>query len=254
VGEAKRMSHIVPILLAAAVGLVLALWWASRHTDVRFQQERRSRWLGARSRGWFYQEDLPHPGDFKIRGEWDGIEWEFVCLGETTGATGLCTGARAWWSTAAVRAEAPVLCIAGRRLYRQRLSPSCTAFWRMLGRLRSREENPAQQARRDFLARHAELASGSPRFRRRFAVVSPAFGSSSFDETLERLFLEWPAGEGHFLPERHLEVWMDGAGLRLEVSVPVASLPVIEHMVRLGAALAQSLQPDRKRVDKRRSA
>ncbi len=238
------MSYAVPMLLAAAGGLVLALWWASRHTEARFEQERRSRWLGARSRGWFYQEDVPHPGDFKIRGERDGIEWEFVCLGETAGGAGLCPGARAWWSTTAVRAEAPALCIAGRRLYRLRASTSCAAFGRMLGWLGSGDDNPALRVRRDFLAHHAELAAGSPRFSRRFAVVSPAAGPSPLDDALERLFLEWPPDpDGHFLPERHLEVWMDGTGLRLEASVPVASLPAIEHMVRLGTALAQALRP-----------
>ncbi len=238
------MSYIVPMLLAAAGGLVLSLWWASRRSEAQFEQQRRNRWLGARSRGWFYQEDVPHSGDFKIRGECNGIEWEFVCLGEAAGAAGLCPGARAWWITTAVRAEAPALCIAGRRLYRQRASASWAVFRSLLKWLRSGDDDPTLKARRDFLARHAELSAGSPRFRRCFAVVSPVAGPSPLDDALERLFLQWPrASDEHFLPERHLEVWMDNTGLRLEACVPVAALPTIEHMVRLGTALAQALRP-----------
>ena len=82
---------------------------------------------------------------------------------------------------------------------------------------------------------------GSGRFRLRWKAMarSPGDLSALLDDETEALLLRWPrAVEKNFDPYREVEVVRDDKGLRIEFKYDTSDMPLFEHVVKLGSALA----------------
>lgn len=229
-------SVTILVLLAFGALAVGALWLVRRDAERRHHAEQ-ARWFEARARGWHYQAPQGADGGFTVRGETQGVHWEFVHVvaGESDSAP------RSRWSTTAVTARGPAFQLLGRRTYDLLRSGFGRALVK-LARWTDRNGGAALAfAGQDFVSQAQDIPVGSPAFSCAFALIgpNPDFGRLIDAET-ETLLSSWPRSTGrYFSPELHLTAQLDGQGLRLELAAPVNDIAAIEHAVRLGVALVR---------------
>lgn len=99
------------------------------------------------------------------------------------------------------------------------------------------------QEHRDFAEQARDLQAGSVAFRRRFVLLGRrAAVARLLDRETENLILDWPAFQPSFSrADNCVSVEQGKAGLKATLACDGPSFEVIEHLARLGEALAARL-------------
>ncbi len=223
------------VVLLAFGALVVGAIWLVRRDAARRHHEEQARWFEARARGWHYQAAEPG-GAFTLRGESQGIHWEFVhAAGDSD------SNARTRWSTAAVTTRGPAFQLLGRKTY-EILKGGLGRALVKLARWADKTGGGALAiAEHGFVGQAQDIPAGSAAFRRTFALIGPNPDFARvIDAETEALLTSWPRSAGrHFRPELHLSAHLDGQGLRVEVAAPLTDFAAIDQVVRLGLALTR---------------
>jgi hypothetical protein len=145
------------------------------------------------------------------------------------------------WATRSVQGAATELRLIGRLRYERGKANLEPATEKPSSLILAAREVSAAQARAAFLERTPPVGVGSPNFRKRFTVVARnhRLAVALFDSVTEDLVTRWPRiGARSVDPEACLSVWLDWQGLRVDLEGTSASMAEIEHLVKLGTALA----------------
>ena len=93
----------------------------------------------------------------------------------------------------------------------------------------------------DFIREASVLPVGSRRLRERFKVIARSEADVAMLVTaeIENLLLNWPsATQAGFDPYRATKIICDSQSLRVELKYDTSDMPLFEHLVKLGVALA----------------
>lgn len=231
-------SLSILVLLTFGALVVGGIWLVRRDAERRHHAEQ-ARWFEARARGWHYQNGGA-AGGFTLRGESQGIHWEFAQVaGEGD------SPARWRWSTAALTARGPAFQLLGRKTYEILRGNVGRAILKLTRWAARNGGGAVAVAEYEFAAQAQEIAAGSAAFRRRFALIGPDPDYARLiDAETEALLTQWPRSLGRrFRPELHLSAHLDGQGLRVELAAPAADFAAVEQVVRLGLAFAARARP-----------
>ena len=201
----------------------------------------------ARALGWKFERTNPVLRDYAITGTLpNGASWKLVYRVDR-GESGPRCGLE--WSTGSVRAKQTELMIAGKPVYDHRMSLTMRTSMQLTAGVskmlnkgpESSVSNKWQEDLAEFLGKARDLGMGSARFRERFVVAAPAGTAPrlKLDSELEQLICDWPKVDGVPLDaEQRFAAWLEAIGLRIVCDVEDPPLPIVEHVVRIGVALA----------------
>jgi hypothetical protein len=231
------MSPLWLALLLFVVGAALALAWTLRgRGSASGRADTASRPARAAELGWQY--DAAPDGDalFTFKGEDAGVKWK---LSYRAGDAGAGERPTLTWATRSVQGTATELRLIGRSRYERGKANIEPIRERLSSLILSAREIADAQERAAFLERTPPAVVGSEAFRDAFTVVArnQRLARALFDPATEALISDWPAGT---IADASAAVsaWLDWKGLRIDVEAGDVSMPTIEHLVRIGLALA----------------
>jgi hypothetical protein len=235
-----------PIVLAVVAGLVLAAlaaWAISRGRGKGgtaggpgTADDAASRASRAAALGWTY-DDMPE-GDavFSMKGEESGVKWK---LSYRAGNAAEGDRPTLTWATRSVQGSATELRLIGKDRYDRGRANIEPIRERLSSLILSAREIADAQERTAFLERTQPAEVGSASFRESFTVVArnQRLARALFDHATEALVSDWPA---HTVadPVTAVSAWLDWKGLRIDVEGAATSMATLEHLVRVGVALA----------------
>jgi hypothetical protein len=230
------MDLLLPALGALAlVAAFAAAWWLRGRTAAK-PGHAASREARAAALGWTY--DATPDGDalFTFKGEEAGVKWKLSCR---TGDPGEGERPTLTWATRSVQGTATELRLIGRSRYERGKANIEPVRERLSSLILSAREIADAQERAGFLERTPPAVVGSHEFRERFTVVArnQRLARALFDPATEALISEWPP-ETVADAAGAVSAWLDWKGLRIDVETGEASMATIEHLVRVGMALA----------------
>ena len=163
------------------------------------------------------------------------------------------TDHRLEWRTTSVKAKQTELLIAGKAIYAYRKNPMMSVSTGLAAGAAKLFQNDSGRADTNkwiedlatFLWKARECAMGSARFRERFVVaaLSGAESRLTLDGELEKLICDWPRLDAApFDAEQRFAAWLEAMGLRIEFEIEDPPLPIVEHFVRVGIALAARIR------------
>lgn len=235
------MAHFIAIFLAIACGLVYWHLWGGGRREREMQKEQSAeRGRRAQAHGWHY--DKYPQGDIRYHlygKDAAGHEWciEYDSDHSSSGSVpklhfriGAHATPRLEWRVVDATQFRSASSSAGRALFGAVLRLA-SAF------------SAAAQDHRLFLEESRNLGAGSARFQARFTLVGRAVATRHLiDDGIEKLILDWPA----FKPSRSrldkcFSAELGTEGLCVTLACDGPSFEVIEHLARLGQALAARL-------------
>jgi hypothetical protein len=240
-----------PTLIAAAVVAVFVgmlaygIWWhnfgdgkTKREAEAKQARERKSRLL---AHGWEYEELTEGDIRYRVRGRTEeGVDWvlhydtDHASSSSTPSlvfrATSLGNGSYVWHLD-----DRPSFEIAQGKVAKALISGLAT----MVGKL-----SESIRVKNDFYTTAKPLPVGSANFSKRFVLVAKeSRWSPLVDFETERLILNIPAFKpGMSRSDNCFSAGLDPEGLMIKLYADGPSTEVIEHIIRLGQALADRSQ------------
>ncbi len=227
-------SLALPAVLGGAGALA---WFGMRHhARVTAQDESASRAARAATLGWHYDSPAEGEVSFVLKGEEAGIRWKIV---QRAGPHGEASKPTLTWATRSVQGGATELRLIGRRRYeldKARMEPVRCNLSDLV--LTGREIANAQQ-RAAFLQRTPPAEVGTPEFRSSFALVArnQRLARALVDTDTEALLAAWPACAAADAAGM-VSAWLDWQGMRIDLEGRHGAMATIEHLVKVGVALA----------------
>lgn len=233
---------IVAIVVAGIVGMIgYGYWWhnfgdgkAQRDAEAKQASERKSRLL---ARGWEYEEVSEGDIRYRVRGRTEeGIEWVLHYDTDHSSssstpellfrAASLATGHYVWHID-----DRPSFELVQGKVMKAVISGLASVVSKLSETIRIKNE---------FYAAAKALPVGGSTFSKRFVLVAAdARWSSLVDFETERLILNLPPFKpGMTRADNCLSAGLDPQGLMVKLYVDGPSTAVIEHIIRLGEALA----------------
>lgn len=230
------------LLAAAALGFFaaitpVAVWFARRQlaSPADPHAAARKRMRRTRQLGWAYDDTAVGDTVFTVRGEDAGIKWKIRYRCDPTQADARPT---ITWATRSVQGSATELRLIGRSRYERGKALTEPVIEKLSSLILSPREIALAQARAEFVERTQPAEVGSARFRERFVVLARnrRLARALVDDAFESLVMDW--GRVSPPPEEVVSIWIDWQGLRIDVDAPWSGMREIEHLARLGLALA----------------
>jgi hypothetical protein len=244
-GDAVQFHIEDSLLYPGAVVLavyLLAVWQRRREArrDVPLSEARAQR---ARQLGWRYNGN--YDGDIRYRFFGPGPQGRSWELRYDSDASSSASVPKIIWEITTLAALRKEFEISSGKAFSRMQNPLAHGVSAGLGLLAQAVGASANQGL-DF-AREAQVQSvGSGRFRLKWKAIGRSARDVSclLDAETEALLLNWPrAAETKFDPFRDVKVVRDDKGLRIEFKYDTSDVPLFEHVVKLGVALAARLPP-----------
>lgn len=236
------IGDLLPPLIAMAVlaGIAALVWGIRRHKRIQ-QEHAEQRAARARELGWVYDPTVDGNIDFKLRGTTDGIRWELEYDSDRSSSDSSPKVVWRWPGRPAARIE---MALMGAMVDRIAFSSFGRGMLSLARRLGSKEASHPDGE--DFY-RHAEkVQSDLTVFQKEWVVRArkPALFRPVASYEVAELLTRWPEhGHGRtFRPPAVLHLLYDHEGLTLKCGHGISEMPVLEHLVRLGCAVAVRLR------------
>jgi hypothetical protein len=231
------MDLQVLALPAVVAALALVVWLVlGRRAAATAGGDAASRAARAAALGWTYDDSADGDTLFVMKGEEAGVKWK---VSYRAGDPGDGDRPTLTWATRSVQGSATELRLIGRNRYERGKANIEPAKERLTSLILSAREIADAQERAAFLERTPPADTGSAAFRDKFTLVArnQRLARALVDTAAESMLLEWPAGTVAD-PGNSISAWLDWKGLRIDVEDRGASMATVEHLVRLGVALA----------------
>jgi hypothetical protein len=226
------------LALPIAIGGASALAWVGvrRHAKAAALDEAATRAARAAALGWFYDSCAEGEVSFVLRGESAGVEWKVLFR---TGPEGETSKPTLTWATRSVQGGATELRLVGRERYERDKAHIGPVIRNLSNLILTGREIANAQERASFLQRTPLAEVGSEAFRASFALVARnhRLARSLIDAETEELLTKWPEATGVDAPDM-LSAWLDWQGMRIDLEGRHRSMASIEHLVKVGVALA----------------
>ncbi|MDX2154733.1 MAG: hypothetical protein SFV54_28575 [Bryobacteraceae bacterium] len=218
--------------VVAMVVLAIRAAWLSRRQDRRLAEERQRK---AASRGWSYSAS--DAGGYVIAGHSGGTTWEFSCQrsGDEDGEVR--------WQSAQPRAQRLQLALMSG--VAERIAYSRPARWIIDSALGLGFKSSQPAAHYDFYVTSQRVESSLSVFQDQWSVraLDLHVGRAVANHRLALLLAEWPeTADKAFQPQAHLNAAWDENGVRVNCASALRDPRTIEHIVLIGAELAQAIR------------
>lgn len=230
------MDPLIVLGLALVAAAVAAAVWQWRARASAAGDPPGSREARAEALGWLYDGAPGGDAQFTFKGEESGVKWK---LSYRSGDAAAGERPTLTWATRSVQGTATELRLIGRARYERGKANMEPIRERLSSLILSAREIADAQERAGFIERTTPANVGSERFRRAFTVIArnQRLARALLDTATESLIAEWPA-QTVSDPAASVSAWIDWKGLRIDVEAADASMATIEHLVRVGVALA----------------
>jgi hypothetical protein len=230
------MDPLIVFGLALVAAAVAAAAWQWRARGASAGDAPGSRQAHAEALGWLYEGAPDGDTHFTFKGEESGVKWK---LSYRSGNAAAGERPTLTWATRSVQGSATELRLIGRERYERGKANMEPIRERLSSLILSAREIADAQERAAFIERTTPANVGSERFRRSFTIIArnQRLARALFDHATESLIADWPA-QTVADPTAAISAWIDWKGLRIDVEGANASMSTVEHLVRVGVALA----------------
>ena len=230
------MDLLIVLAVALAAAGAGAAMWRMRGRPAAGGEAPASREARAATLGWSYEGAPDGEAHFTFKGDESGVKWK---LSYRSGDADAGERPTLTWATRSVQGSATELRLIGRERYERGKANIEPIRERLSSLILSAREIADAQERAAFIERTTPAQVGSERFRSAFTVIArnQRLARALFDPATESLIAEWPA-RTVAEPAAAVSAWIDWKGLRIDVETQNASMDTIEHLVRVGIALA----------------
>jgi hypothetical protein len=229
------------IVVAVAAGLAYAIMRANASMKRARAEEAVTVQAHARARGW--RVETPDSGDIRYRlhgRTLEGVAWTLAFDSDQSSSS---SSPKLVWRAEGLKAARTELMIGSRKQWAGFGLPATKrlfagARW-LLGGISATVMDMGE-----FVEQATVSPYGSPAFCEHFVVAArtPAM-ARAVPERLEGLLLRWPREAGSkFDAGRSVSIWFNAAGLEVNCKIDAPAPPVLDHVVAIGAALADALR------------
>jgi hypothetical protein len=229
----------VVIALAVLSGFFALGYGLYRHgvLSKRHAEERRRR---ARELGWAYDDTPEGNIDFRLSGTSHNIRWELVYDSDRSSSESSPRVYWRWRERPVRRIEMALMSAAADKIAFGPLGRSIIGFARKFG-VKSKSHPDGD----DFYDHALKVESDLSVFQEQWIVRArrPSLFRSIASHDIAALLTQWPSSAYRkpFNPAVTVNLLYDHDGLTLECSLGVLEMPLLEHLVKLGTAVAVKL-------------
>ncbi len=233
---------LAAILVAAAACGVFLLVLAARRSNRLVQERAAERAARARELGWRYDGARDGDIDFRLSGTTRGIRWELVYDSDRSSSESSPKVIWRWKEKPAQRIELSIMGAMADRVAFGAMGRALIGFAR---RIRAKVHSHPDGD--DFYQHALKVESDLTVFQKEWIVRArkPAHFRSVASHELAELLTRWPdhsMGRA-FQPAAVVNLTYDHEGLSLHCGHGVEEMALLEHLVKIGCAVASRLPP-----------
>jgi hypothetical protein len=233
---------LVPLLVMVTLVVSVLVWSnklkaaaAAKEKPIAAQRERRARELG-----WRY--DGAHRGDIRYRFSGTTSQRQAWELRFDSDHSSSSSTPKLIWEAAGLRADRVEFEMSSNRQCQSMQNPTAQKMAAGAARLAGAMGSKSMGGVFEFMKDAKLQTVGSSALRSHWAVVARSARDVArlLDDETETLLLNWPRTvEPKFDPFQNVTVRRDTKGLRIECHYDSTDMPLCEHLVKLGLAMAQ---------------